>query len=117
MSENIQVTLGRIVQTLGLTVKCGDTHLSRTVLGGYVSDLLSDVMAHARTGSIWVTLQGHPNIIAVAKLKELSGIIIVNKRMPEAVTIEKARTENIPIITTDMPAFEVVGKLYEMGIC
>jgi len=88
----------------------------REIKGGYASDLLSDVMANTKAGDIWVTLQGHPNIVAVAKLKELAGNIIVNHRVPEEETLNKARSENIIILTSDLPSFELIGKLYEVGI-
>jgi predicted membrane-bound dolichyl-phosphate-mannose-protein mannosyltransferase len=81
-----------------------------------MSDLLSDVMANSKEGDVWITLQVHPNIIAVATLKDLAGIIIVQGRKPEKETIEKAQSENIPILVSDLQAFEIAGRLYQMGI-
>jgi hypothetical protein len=81
-----------------------------------VSDLLSDVMANAKPGDIWVTLQIHQNIIAVATLKELAGIILIGGRQPEKQTLAKAEEEQVPLLLSDLPAFEVVGQLYQMGI-
>jgi predicted transcriptional regulator len=81
-----------------------------------VSDLLSDVMANAKPGDIWVTLQIHQNIIAVATLKELTGIILIGGRQPEKQTLAKAEEEQVPILLSDLPAFEVVGRLYQLGI-
>ena len=106
--------LKTIVEDLGLGVKTAGTALTQEVTCGYASDLLSDVIAHARMGHLWVTLQVHPNIVAVAILKELSGIVLVNGRQPEAETLARANQENIPILTTEMPTFELVGKLYKL---
>ncbi|MGQ9464137.1 MAG: DRTGG domain-containing protein [bacterium] len=108
--------LSEIIKHLGLKVECGGKFLDRTITGGYVSDLLSDVMANVTKGDIWVTLQCHPNIVAVGVLKEISGIVITNGRKPESETTKKAEQEKIPIMTTELPTFEVVGRLYEMGI-
>jgi len=105
-----------IVQKLKLNVKSGNDLLDREITGGYVSDMLSDVIAHAKTGYIWVTLQTHLNIIPVASMRELSGIIIVNSRQPDPDTLKKAEEEKIPVLGTDMRAFQVVGKLYQLGI-
>ena len=77
-----------------------------------MSDLLSDVLAHAKEDDLWVTLQGHPNIVAVASMKDLSGIVLVNGRTPEDETLRKANDEEIPILTTEMPSFKLAGKLY-----
>ncbi len=108
--------LSELVKDLQLKVLCSEEHLDRSVTGGYVSDLLSDVMAHTKKGDVWITLQGHPNIVAVAVLKELAGIVLVNNRQPDEETLVKAKTEKVPIMTSELPAFELVGKLYQMGL-
>ena len=108
--------LEEIVKAVGMNVETGEEALGRQVNGGYASDLLSDVMANSREGDVWVTLQVHPNIIAVATLKELAGIIIVQGKKPDEETIKKAQQEGIPLMVTKFQAFEIIGKLYQMGI-
>lgn len=88
----------------------------RNVSGAYTSDLLSDVMANCKKDNIWVTLQTHLNIIAVASLKEISAIIVVLDKEIDNDTLEKAESENITILKTPMNAFRASGKLYELGI-
>ena len=109
--------IAELVKSLNLDILGGKELLNGEVTGGYVSDLLSDVIAHAKKGDIWVTLQIHLNIIPVASMKELSGIIIVNGRMPYVETLQKAEEEKIPVLGTKLNAFETVGKLYQLGIC
>jgi hypothetical protein len=82
---------------------------------GYSSDLLSCVMASAPHKSVWVTLQAHSNIIAVATLLELSAVIITEGAMPEPATLEKANEEGVILLSTDRQTFYVIGKLWEMG--
>ncbi|MBU1262441.1 serine kinase [bacterium] len=108
--------LKEIVEKLGLEVKSAPAQLDNEVSGGYVSDLLSDVLAHSKVGNIWITLQTHQNIVAVATLKELSGIIITNNRQVEEETQRKAEEERIPILVTNASSFEIVGRLYQSGI-
>lgn len=108
--------LREIVKELGLEVRCAAQNLDTQVSGGYVSDLLSDVMANSEKDNIWITLQIHQNIVGVASLKELAGIIIVNRREPEEEALRKAEKEHIPIMLTELPAFEIVGRLYQLGI-
>jgi hypothetical protein len=108
--------LFELVEQLSLEVKTPGTDLTREVTGGYVSDMLSDVIANAEAGFVWVTFQSHLNIIAVASLKKLSGVILVNSRVPEAETLKKASQENIPVMTSPLPAFELVGRLYTLGL-
>src|SRR5512147_1804404 len=105
------MNLNTLVKEFGLSVSAGAAHLDREVTGGYASDLLSDVLAHAAEGSIWVTLHIHQNIVAVASHKDLAGVILVQGRQPDADTVAKAEEEKIPLLVTDLPAFELVGRL------
>lgn len=108
--------LNDLVKEFDLEVKAGSGNLDTEVAGGYVSDLLSDVLAHAEDGVLWVTLHIHQNIVAVASHKGLCGIILVQGRHPEQDTIKKAEEENIPIMVSGLSAFELVGRLYKAGI-
>ncbi len=104
---------GRIQGTVLTAVSSA---VEREVRGGYASDLLSDTMGNSHDGDLWVTVQKHVNIVAVAQLKNLAGIIVVNGRTPEADAIARAEEEGIPIVTTELPAFDVAGILYGLGI-
>jgi hypothetical protein len=108
--------LQEVVERLSLELKTPDADLNREVKGGYASDLLSDVIGNSREGFLWVTIQVHLNIVAVASLKGLSGIILANGRTPDEDTLRKASTEDIPILTSPLPVFELVGRLYTLGL-
>ena len=110
------MTLFEIVRELGLKVKSASDRLDRPVKGGYAGDLLSDVMANGEADHLWITMQIHSNVVAVASLKELAGILLINGREPAEETIKKAEEEGIPILISDLSAFEVVGRLYGLGI-
>lgn len=98
-----------------LTTKNKDFH-SIEPLSGYISDLLSCVMAGANPQSIWVTLQAHINIVAVGALKEVAAIVITEGARPEEATLAKAEEENITLLATPQSSFYIVGKLWEMGL-
>lgn len=110
------MTLEEVVKALHLEVRAGESELERDVVGGYVSDLLSDVIAGAKEGDLWITLQLHQNIVAVAFLNNLAGIVIVGGREPDPDTLEKAEEQGIPILVTSRRSYEVAGKLYQMGV-
>jgi serine kinase of HPr protein (carbohydrate metabolism regulator) len=105
--------LKEIIEKLQLRVLTAQNKLDEEVSGGYTSDLLSDVIANSRERNVWITLQTHQNIIAVAKLKDLAGIIIVNNRQPDEETLKKAEEEKVPLMTGKETAFIYSGKLYE----
>jgi hypothetical protein len=108
--------LQEIIDSLSLKVETPSADLNKEVSGAYVSDMMSDVMGNAKDGFLWITIQVHLNIIAVASLKNLSGIILVNSRVPAEDTLKKAIEENIPIMTTPLSAFDLVGMLYGLGL-
>jgi len=105
-----------LAKILELKLVAGDGGLDRPVNGGYCGDLLSDVMANAPEGAVWLTVQTHQNIVAVAVLRELASIILVNGCGPDAQTIEKGNQEGIPIFLSDQSAYEIAGILYDAGI-
>jgi serine kinase of HPr protein (carbohydrate metabolism regulator) len=106
--------LKEIVERLQLQVLAGPDQLEKEITGGYTSDLLSDVMANSKAGNLWITLQTHQNIIAVAKLKDLAGIIIINDRKPDEDTLQKAKEEALPLLCTGETAYRITGKLYNL---
>lgn len=83
---------------------------------GYSSDLLSCVMTGAKSDSVWVTLMAHGNIVAVSALLDLSAIIITEGAQPDQETILKANQQGVIMLSTSQPTFQVVGKLWEMGL-
>lgn len=108
------MNLENIVKALDLKVRCAEDSLTNAVNGGYTGDLLSDVMANSHEGDIWITRQIHQNIIAVASLKEHAGIILVNSYEPNPDTLEKAEKEKIPIMVSDLSAFDISGMIYKL---
>ncbi|PKQ64971.1 serine kinase [Labilibaculum filiforme] len=103
-----------IVEALGLKVCSGSAGLNREIEGGYTSDLLSDVMGNADENQVWVTLQTHKNIMAIASLKELAAIVLVKGYEPEADAAKQSNVEGIPILSSTEEAFELSGKLFEL---
>jgi len=108
--------LSEIIEKLHLEIRTGANRLDVDVTRGYSSDLMSDVIANANEGDLWVTLQIHQNIVAVAVMRSLAGIILVNGREPDDETMRKAEAEEVPIMISTMPTFELVGKLFELRI-
>ncbi len=106
--------LKNIINELNIEVLSGQDQLDGEVKGAYTSDLLSDVIANSKADDLWITMQKHQNIIAVAKLKDLTGIILVNDREPDQETIKKAKDESFPLLATKLSAFEISGKLYTL---
>jgi serine kinase of HPr protein (carbohydrate metabolism regulator) len=112
-----QVIVQEIVSALSLEQAAGDAdRLTRGITGGYASDLLSCVMAGAADGNVWVTLQAHPNVIAVADLLNLACVIITEGTRLDDESLHRAQEKGIPVLLTEETTFAVVSKLAELGI-
>ena len=104
-----------IVDKLELKVFSNEDNLKETdVTGGYTSDLLSDVMGNAKEGQVWITLQNHKNVMAVASLKDLAAVVLVKGIKPEENFLKQSIEEGVPVLGTDLQAFEMSGMLYGM---
>ena len=110
------MTVKDLVERFGLQVVAGEKGLDRQVEDGYSGDLLSEIMANAPEGCVWLTIQGHQNTVAVAVLREMAAIIITGGQSPDDETLQKANLENIPILLWPDSAYQLAGRLYAMGV-
>ena len=106
--------LNEIVEKLGLTIINRGKDFEREVTGGYTSDLLSDVMGNIDEDMLWITLQVHRNTIAVASLKEIAGVVLIGDAKLDEDTLAQAKSEEVTVLATEMPAFETSGRIYEL---
>jgi predicted transcriptional regulator len=107
--------LSEVIERLGLKVLSPgkpDTEVSH----GYCSDMLSDVIANAGAESVWVTMQTHANVIAVAALKDVAAIIIVGGHQPAPETVKLAADKGVCVLGAEQSAFDAAGLLYGAGL-
>ncbi len=104
--------LKKIIDQLGyeVLVEGNDQPISE----GYTSDLLSDVMGNCPEGSLWITIQRHMNVIAVAQLKKIAAIVLVNGIKPDDPVRERAKDEGIYLLSTKDSSFLASGKVYNL---
>ncbi len=111
------MTLEEVINKLGLEILTEAKDFSQIkVSGGYASDLLSCVMSGAKKGNVWLTLQAHINIVAVAALLDLSAVIITENAQPDEATVAKANLQEVVLLSTTQDTYALAGKLWTMGI-
>ncbi len=111
------MNLAQIIQSLNLKVLTEQKDFDQIQpTNGYTADLLSCVMTGAARGGLWITLQAHGNIVAVAALLDLSAVIITENAQPDETTIRKANEEGVTLLSSIEDTYKVAGKLWEMGI-
>jgi len=112
------MNLKEMVDALGLEVLTAEGMAADgpDLEGGYASDLLSDVLAHAPQHGVLVTVQVHMNVVAVSVHAGLAGVIFALGRKPDAAAQARAAEEGIALFASEEPAFDLVGKLYALGL-
>lgn len=98
------------------TIHTGQALVNRTLTGAYASDLLSDVMSRAGEGNLWITLVTHQNTIAVAALVGIPVVLIIGGAQPTDESVTRAEREQIVVMTSPLPAYEVCGRCYQAGL-
>ena len=106
------MVVSEVIERLDLDVLAQGA--DRPVTGGYVADLLSDVIANAAEGDVWITVQQHLNIIAVAQLKKVAAILLPAGSKPAQSAIDRAGAEGIPLLLGKVGAFELCGRLHAL---
>jgi serine kinase of HPr protein (carbohydrate metabolism regulator) len=108
------VTVKELADKLSLKA-VNDIH-DKEIHGVFISDMLSDVMAGAQAGNVWVTVQTHKNTVAAANLVDISAIIIARgKAVPED-TVQMADRVGLTVFTTELDSYQIAVQLYEAGL-
>lgn len=104
-------SLAQAVQAQVLT-NARDVEIS----GCYISDLLSDVLAHASPGMLWVTIQTHRNVVSVAATKDITAVLITCGREPSPAIIAEANENGVVLLITQLSTYETAARLWEAGL-
>jgi len=111
------VRLRDIVDAIGAQVLVGDKSLlEREITTASACDLMSDVLAFAKSGILLITGLTNSQVVRTAVIADLSGVIIVRGKQPETATVELARKMRVPLLGTSMHMFETCSELSKIGI-
>lgn len=110
------ISLKEIIEKLKVETLSSAGLIDRPVAGGYASDLLSCVIKSAKKDYLWVTLQSHLNVVAVASLLGLAGIVITEGSRPDQETVARAENEGVVLMITPRDTYSIVGELTSLGV-
>jgi predicted transcriptional regulator len=114
--EEQPLKLREVKDILDAEVIVGDDILDLEVKTAFGADLMSDVLAFAKAGSLLLTGLTNTQVIRTANVLDIAAIILVRGKKPSSETIALARELKIPILTTKYILFETAGRLYMKGI-
>jgi len=111
-----KMKLEEVKDILQAELLCGDYQQCTEIDMVSGSDLLSDVLAFTKAGSLLLTGLANPQVIRTAEMVDICAICFVRGKKPEKETIELAEAKGIPLLCTDLPMYEACGRLYENGL-
>lgn len=112
----ISLTLNEVAEILNAEVIVGQDRMAMEVKTAFGADLMSDVLAFAKPGSMLLTGLTNSQVVRTADILDIAAIIMVRGKKPPAETIQMAEELRIPILSTRFILFETSGRLYENGI-
>jgi len=110
------MTLLEVKKILNCTVIVGEEDLDIEIEMACGSDLMSDVLAYAKSGALLLTGLINTQSVRAAEVSDIKAIIYVRGKMPDKDAIEAAREGKIPLLSTKLYMFEACGKLYKNGL-
>lgn len=111
-----KLTLRDIMEMLDAEILAGGDKLDLEVRTAFAADLMSDVLAYAKPGSLLITGLANPQVVRTADVLDIAAIILGRGKSPPGETLQLARELNIPFFTTKYILFEIAGRLYSEGI-
>lgn len=86
------------------------------ITSGISCDLLSRVMAKGEKDCIWLTVQGHPNVVAIASLLEMGAVVFTENVEPAEMTVKKAKDAGVILLKSPLDTYTLGAKLYALGV-
>lgn len=87
-------------------------HSERKITQPYCCDLLSVAMAKMPSGSLWVTVMGNMNTLAVAALTDAAGVLLAEGGNLDEAALNKAKEQGITVLFTELPIFQAAQIVY-----
>lgn len=116
VTEDHVITLADIREALQAEVICGDEKLCDAVETACGCDLMSDVLAFTKPGSVLLTGLTNQQVVRTAEMLDLKAIIFVRNKQPDQVTLQLAQSKEIPLLLSQYPLYESCGRLFTMGL-
>ena len=110
------MTLREIIETLQAKVLFNNRGDEVAVERAGASDLMSDVLASVKPGSLLLTGLTTPPTVYTAEIGDIPVICYVSGKRPPKETLQLAQQKNVILLSTDLPMYESCGRLYRQGL-
>ena len=79
----------------------------------YCGDLLSDVLSCAKESSVWITVQSHKNVAAVASMAKIACIVLSKSAISDKEMLNLCCKEKIAVFQSSKDTFLTAVAIYE----
>ena len=108
--------LSEVKNILNCIVVNGEDKLEMNVKIGCATDLMSDVLAFSKAGSLLLTGLANVQSVRTADIADVSAIVYVRGKKPDSEALKLAKEKDMPLLSTGLMMFEACGKLYHAGL-
>ena len=108
--------ISEVRKILDAEILCGDHHMEDEVMYAFSSDLMSDVLAFAKSKTILLTGLTNQQVIRTAEMADINAIVFVRGKRPEEDVVKLAMEKNIVLLLSRDTMYTVSGKLYSNGL-
>lgn len=109
-------TLRQVCDLLNGEIICGDHLADQSIASACGCDLMSDVLAFTRPGSVLLTGLTNSQVVRTAEMLDLKAIVFVRSKKPDERTIRMAESLHLVLILSPHPLYESCGRLYTAGL-
>ncbi len=108
--------VAELIEKLNLKVCAGQSGAENEISGCYIGDLMSLAMTGVQENNVWITIQTNINVVAVSALSGAGCVILADGFMLDENAVHKAESEEMPILSSEMTAYELAKALGELGV-
>jgi len=116
IEQKTKITLADVCRALDARVIYGADKLDEEVHTACGCDLMSDVLAFTKPGSILLTGLTNQQVIRTAELLDLKAVVFVRRKQPDEAVLKLAEDSGLPILLSPYPLYESCGRLYCLGL-
>jgi anti-sigma regulatory factor (Ser/Thr protein kinase) len=113
-SESHSIEVAKIREALKANLYVGDILNGEYVSGIYASDLMSDVLAYGKAGSLLLTGLNSIQAAISAYMSEFRGVIFIRNKVPDSETIKFSKDKNLIILSTEDDMFDACVKIAQI---
>lgn len=110
------MNLEEISKILKCTVLVGESLGGVDVDGVCAADLMSDVLAFTRPGSVLLTGLSNVQSVITTHVAEVVAVIYVRGKKPDADAVKLAKQKGIPLLSSPLSMYEACGRLWQEGL-